>query len=122
MHLISGADFVETLYQVGYAFLIGAMFTVSKCVTRNIFTAIVLHAIYDIGGLMLSKEFGIGVGNPWDNLTIILTIVLGVIITIYMSILAIKVDHDEVEELYFDSGKKSDSEKAEGIKEKERCA
>ena len=71
---------------------------------------------------MLSKEFGIGVGNPWDNLTIILTIVLGVIITIYMSILAIKVDHDEVEELYFDSGKKSDSEKSEEIKGKERCA
>ena len=122
LHLISGADLVETLYQVGYAFLVGAMFTVSKCVTRNIFTAIVLHTIYDIGGLMLSKEYGIGVGNQWDSLTIILTIVLGVIITIYMAILAVKVDHDEVEELYFDDGRNPAIDNTKETKTHKNCA
>ena len=101
MNLFSGASFGATILQVGYSFLIGAICSICKCVTRNIFTAIVLHGVYDIGGLLLSSSVGIGVGNQWDIFTVVLTLLLGVATTIYMIILAIKIDRDEVEGLYF---------------------
>ena len=77
------------------------MCSICKSVTRNIFTAITLHTVYDIGGLILSDAVGIGRGNQWDTLTIVVTAIIGVLVAIYMIILAFKVDHNEVEELYF---------------------
>lgn len=100
INLFSGMSVGATLLQIGYSFLIGAMCSISKCVTRNIFTAITLHTIYDIGGLLLGG-IGIASGNQWDTFTIVFTAIIGVITAIYMIILAFKVDHDEVEGLYF---------------------
>jgi len=101
MNIFSGASVGATLLQVGYSFLIGAMCSICKCVTRNIFTAITLHTVYDIGGLILSDAVGIGRGNQWDTLTIVVTAIIGVLVAIYMIILVFKVDHNEFEELYF---------------------
>ena len=42
---------------------------------------IVLHVIFDLGGLMFDLPFGIAAGNMWDTATIIITAVLGVIVT-----------------------------------------
>ena len=100
LNIFGGASVGATIMQVGYSFLIGAMCCIAKCVTRNLFTAIILHSIYDVGGLLFSAV-GIAHGNQWDTFTVIITAVLGVIVAIYMAILAFKVDHDEVEELYF---------------------
>ena len=102
MNLFGGANFGATLLQVCYSFLIGAMCCICKCVTRNIFTAVVLHSIYDIGGLVFSSTFGIGVGNQWDIITIVITAILGVLVALHIIRLGFKVDHDEVKDVYFE--------------------
>lgn len=101
-NLLGGADIGSTVMQVGYSFLIGAMCCIAKCITRNLFTAIFMHTVYDLGGLILNKTVGLGVGNQWDKLTIIITIVLAVLVAVYMVMMAFRIEHDEVESLYFE--------------------
>lgn len=98
MALLSGASIVSTLLQIGYSFLIGAMCAIVVYITHNLTIAIVLHTIFDIGGLMTTF---IAVGNQWDLATIIITAVLGVIVTAYMFIVAIKSKSDKINPLYF---------------------
>lgn len=98
INLLAGAGFGATLLQTGYSFLIGAMCALSLLITENIFTAIILHAVYDVGGLMVSR---IAFGNQWDIATIIITAVLGVAVAIYMVIICLKTKSSKIENLYF---------------------
>jgi len=59
------------------------MCAISLCLTNNLIVPILLHFIYDIGGLFTS-EIGVAIGNQWDTVTVIITAVLGVIVLIYM--------------------------------------
>ena len=70
-----------TAMQVGYTFLTGGLFGIAYLITENIVFPIILHVIFDIGGLMFSQPFGIAAGNMWDLTTIIITAVLGVFAT-----------------------------------------
>ncbi len=95
LNLFNGAGVGATFLQVGYSFLIGGMCAVSVCVTGNIFSAVLLHFIYDIGGLM-TGNLGIAVGNPWDTATIIITAVLGVIVLAYTLAILFRLKTDKV--------------------------
>ena len=70
-----------TLLQAGYTFLTGGLFGIAYLITENLIFPIILHIIFDLGGLMFSEPFGVAIGNMWDALTIIITAVLGVIVT-----------------------------------------
>ena len=76
-NLFMGAGIGDVLLQCAYTFLIGAMLTVTILKTKNILICIVVHAIFDFGGLIQSEQ--IGSGQAWDLVFWILTIVSGVL-------------------------------------------
>lgn len=76
---IFSAGIAPTLLQVGYTFLTGCLFGTVYLFTENIIFPILLHAVYDVGGLLFTEPFGIAAGNMWDTYTTIITVVLGVI-------------------------------------------
>ena len=75
-NILFGADPLYTLLQCSYTFLIGAMLMVTIIKTKNIWLCILIHALFDFGGLLIIH---IGLGNPWDLMFWILTIVSGVL-------------------------------------------
>lgn len=76
-NLFVGMGPLEVLMQVGYTFLIGGMFAVIMLKANNVWLCIIIHALFDFGGLL---AFEIADGNPWDNVIFwILTIVCGVL-------------------------------------------
>ena len=78
---VFSAGVLPTLMQVGYTFLTGGLFGAVYLMTENIVYPIVLHVVFDVGGLMFFEPFGIAVGNMWDTTTIIITAALGVVAT-----------------------------------------
>ena len=50
-NLIEGADLMNTLLQCLYTFLIGAMLAVTLLKLKNIWVCVLIHAIFDFGGL-----------------------------------------------------------------------
>ena len=99
MGLFSG-NVGGTLLQVGYSFLIGAMCAISLIITKNLFVAIILHFVYDVGGLMTTY---IAIGNQWDTVTIIITAVLGVFVLLYMLFILLKSNYTSIKHLYYPS-------------------
>lgn len=94
-NLFTGADLGMTLLQCLYTFLIGAMLMVTIIKTKNIWLCILIHAIFDFGGLIIIQ---IGIGNPWDTLFWILTIVGGVLCAGHIIYTLIKLEKDYVSE------------------------
>lgn len=82
LNLLGGAGFLPTILQVGYTFLTGMMFAYLYLVTKNILIPIIIHAIYNIGGL--SFHYIGTISNQWDTVTVVVTIILSLaVITIY---------------------------------------
>lgn len=96
--LFGGGSVGAVFLQVGYSFLIGAMCAIAILITKNIFSAIALHFIYDLGGLMVGN---IARGNQWDLTTIIITAVLGVIVLVFMLFMLLKYNYQEIKPLYY---------------------
>lgn len=92
-NLITGASIQSVLLQCLYTFLIGAMLTVTMLKTKNIWLCILIHALFDFGGLLILE---IGIGNPWDTLFWILTIVSGVLCAGHIIFTLIKLEKDYV--------------------------
>lgn len=81
INLFSGASLGNTVLQVGYSFLVGMMWAVMYLKTNNLWFIMLLHALYNFFGLVL---FNLGtVVNRYDIFTIIITIVLGLLVTLY---------------------------------------
>ncbi len=76
VNLLFGGGFAATLLQVGYSFLIGAMLCTLTLVTSNIWLAVTVHALFDVGGTIVSS---LGSGNPQDVGFWVLTAVCGMI-------------------------------------------
>lgn len=76
---IFSAGVAPVLLQVGYTFLTGCLFGAVYLFTENIIFPILLHTVYDVGGLIFAAPFGIAAGNMWDRYTVIITAVLGLI-------------------------------------------
>lgn len=75
VNLLFGASFGATMLQVGYSFLIGAMLCVLKISTNNVLWCVLVHALFDVGGTIVST---LGSGQPWDGAFWIATVVCGV--------------------------------------------
>ena len=84
MHLINlffGAGVGETMLQVGYTFLIGCMLAVMMLRTENIWLCVIVHALFDIGGMIVT-DLGNG---PFQDMTFwILTIVAGLLCAVHI--------------------------------------
>ena len=74
-NLFEGMGITDVLLQCAYTFLIGAMLTVVMLKTKNIWLCVLIHALFDFGGLLIIQ---IGYGNAWDLVFWILTITSGV--------------------------------------------
>ena len=92
-NLLFGGDVLYTLLQCTYTFLIGAMLMVTIIKTKNIWLCIVIHALFDFGGLLIIH---IGVGDPWDLVFWILTIISGLLCTGHVIYSLIKLEKDYV--------------------------
>ncbi len=78
---IFSAGVLPTVLQVGYTFLTGGLFGIVYLFSENLVFPIILHTVFDLGGLIFSAPFGIAAGNMWDVYTVIITAALGVIAT-----------------------------------------
>ena len=90
------------IQQIGYSFLIGAMCSVVLVRTKNIWLCVVLHAIFNFGGALVPT---LGEGFVWDIPTIIITVILAVFTTVYMTASLIKTPTSELDEIYIKSQK-----------------
>ena len=93
MNLFVGGSVGAVILQVGYSFLIGGMCAIVLIKTRCVFIPVLIHAVYDFGGLMFRY---LCEGRLWDTPTVILTAVLGVLAGIYFLVLLFRVKPEEV--------------------------
>lgn len=76
LNLFAGADIGATFLQVGYSFLIGAMLSAIIIKTNNIWLCVILHAMFNAGGNIVTE---LGTGAFQDMWFWIFTIFSGVI-------------------------------------------
>lgn len=92
VNLLGGAGIGETLMQVGYSFLIGGMLSAVFLRTGNIWSCVFLHALFDFGGLLVTR---LGTGAFQDTTFWILTAVFGVLCACHVLAYLIKKDKKE---------------------------
>ena len=93
-NLLNGENIITVLQQVGYTFLIGAMFAVVTLKTKNLWLAVVLHAIFDFGGLLTGS---IATGDPHKDVVFwILTIACGILCAGHIIVSLINLDKKHV--------------------------
>jgi len=97
LNLFGGAAFLPTLAQAGYTTLIGALCAFVLFKTRNIIFPLLMHAVYNVGGLILTRE-GLGCGVVFDTTTIVVTVILGVLVGAFALVSVIKTEDSECEE------------------------
>lgn len=81
LNLFTGASVGATFLQVGYSFLIGAMLSAVLIKTENIWLCVILHAIFNVGGNIITE---LGTGEFQDLWFWIFTAVAGVICFAYI--------------------------------------
>ena len=97
VNLLTGADPLWTILQIGYSFLIGAMCSVVLLKTANLWLCVALHAIYDFCGMLMPT---LGGGSWWDTPTIVFTALLAVATTVYMIVLFARMEPQETDRIY----------------------
>lgn len=80
-NLFEGASVPLTFLQVGYTFLTGAMFASALIKTGNLWISVLLHAIFDFGGFIVTE---LGTGSGWDLGFWILTAICGLICAVHV--------------------------------------
>ena len=94
VHLINiflGASPTAVLMQIGYSFLIGAMCSVVLMKTANIWLCVLLHAIFNFCGALVTF---------WEPVTITVTVLISVAVTAYMLVMFFKIKTDELDRIY----------------------
>ena len=82
VNLAQGAGIGPVVRQIGYSFLIGAMCSVVLIKTHNLWLCVLLHAVFDFGGKLIDT---LGAGKIWTLPAIIITTVLAVLTTLYLT-------------------------------------
>ncbi|MBN2605623.1 MAG: CPBP family intramembrane metalloprotease [Bacilli bacterium] len=88
LNLFSGASIGNTMLQIGYTFLTGMMFAMIYILTKNIWISIMIHFIYNVGGLLF--VFNGTIQNQWDTPTIMVTFMLAVCTMIFYLVIFFK--------------------------------
>ena len=87
----ASSDIGSVLLQCLYTFLIGGMLTVTMLKGYNIWLCVIIHALFDFGGLIIIQ---IGSGNPWDMVFWILTLVSAVLCAGHILMTLLKLEKD----------------------------
>lgn len=87
LNLFAGANVGTTFLQVGYSFLIGAMLSAVIIKTNNIWLCVILHAIFNVGGNIVTE---LGTGAFQDTWFWIFTAVAGIICFVHILYYLIK--------------------------------
>ena len=82
VNLAQGAGIGAVVRQIGYSFLIGAMCSVVLIKTHNLWLCVLLHAVFDFGGKLIDT---LGAGRIWTLPAILITTVLAVLTTLYLT-------------------------------------
>ncbi len=94
LNLFAGGDPLGVILQVGYSFLIGGMCAIVLLKTRCIWFPVLVHAVYDVGGMLIEY---LGGGRLWDTPTVILTVVVSVAVAVYFLVLLFRTKKEEIE-------------------------
>ena len=97
INLLSGAGVGPTVLQVGYSFLIGGMCAVVLLKTRNIWLCALLHAVYDVCGLLLPT---LGQGSWWDTGTVIFTALLAIATAVYIVVALWRIKPQDISPIF----------------------
>lgn len=81
LNLFIGAGVGNTLLQIGYSFLIGAMLSAVLIKTENIWLCVAMHTLFDFGGLIIDD---LGTGRFQDSWFWTFTAVAGVVCFIHI--------------------------------------
>ncbi len=95
-NLFAGASFGAVVVQIGYSLLIGGMCAIAFLKTGNFYNAVLLHFIFNIGGLLY--DYNMISGNVWTIENVIITAVLAVIVILYALYLLFKKTSNAFEE------------------------
>jgi membrane protease YdiL (CAAX protease family) len=88
---------LSVLMQIGYSALIGAMCAVILLKTANIWLCVVVHGLFNFCGAVVPS---CGYGTVWDTPTVILTAVIAVAVTVYMTVAFLRVDLGILDAVY----------------------
>ena len=94
-----GANVGSVLLQCLYTFLLGGMLTVTTLKGKNIWLCVLIHAIFNFGGLLVIMQ--IGEGNPWDLAFWIATVVSALLCAGHILMTLLKLEKDYVSERTF---------------------
>lgn len=92
LNLAEGAGVGATMLQVGYTFLTGLVFACVTARTGNVWGAIIIHFVFDIGGLIVTD---LGHGQFQDAVFWALTAIAAAICAVHLVLYAIKRDGAE---------------------------
>ena len=84
-NLLAGANIGAVIMQVGYSILIGGMCAIAFVLTGNFYNALLLHFIFNVGGLLY--DYNMISGNIWTIENILVTAILAVIVIVYALIM-----------------------------------
>ena len=97
-NLFSGGSPGGVILQIGYSFLIGSMCAVVLLRTANIWACVLIHTVYDFGGLFVPN---VAQGKIWDGATVTITAVLGVLVFLWTVGLFLKTEDKDAERLLY---------------------
>lgn len=87
LNLIAGAGVGATFLQVGYTFLLGAMFAVLFLETGHVWLCVGVHFLFDVGGLLIRD---LGQGAFQDVIFWVLTAVCGVLCAVHVIVALVR--------------------------------
>ena len=99
VNLFAGSGFVPVIMQIGYSFLIGAVCGIAFIKTGNFYSAVVIHFIFNLGGMLY--DYNMISGNVWTNLTIVVTVIIAIIVAIYALYLVFIDKNDKLKEVLY---------------------
>jgi len=77
----------DVFLQLGYTFLLGLLFAVLYYLTKSIIPSIIVHALFNIGGLMLAENAGLGNAQYiWTTTGVIVSAITFSIAGIYITV------------------------------------
>ena len=80
------SGFGAVMFQVGYTFLLGGMFSVTMLMTKDVWICVIIHALFDFGGALVPT---LGSGIAQDSVFWILTVTVGIACGVYIFIQAV---------------------------------
>lgn len=103
-NILAGSNPGAVILQIGYSFLIGAMCSVVLFKTANLWLCVILHAVYDFGGNLVST---LGKGKLLNLPTVVFTAALAVFTTAYLVAVFVRMKPSEVDRIYVKDAEKN---------------